>query len=111
LTAAIGADYLEAGTLNELIELLKDNKVDLIILPKLMAEKYVTTHKGLGIFLLNPHIEYIMVYHYLNKKYAKFAKKLEKILKKMLYQGVIHKIREDSLKSFHYGPKKNVIER
>ena len=95
----IGSKRVIAKSIDELMGLLLADKVDVIVLPALTAELYVKKYHDASIMIISPSLEYILIYHYLNKKYAPLADKLSKIIRNMLYDGTLTKIREQTLKN------------
>ena len=95
----IGSRRVTAKSIDELMKLLVTDKVDVVVLPALTAKMYVKKYMDAGVMLISPSLENILLYHYLNKKYAPLADELSKIIRNMLYDGTVAKIRERTLKN------------
>jgi len=81
-----------------LFQMLDNDRIDIIVLSRINALKYLKTQKASKSGILEPPVQVYEMYHYLHKKNNYLVPKLTRVLKDMQTEGLIQKIRNDYLK-------------
>ena len=78
-----------------LFHVLEGDRVDVIVLPRLVGQSIIENLKINDIKILEPPVITMELYHYLNKKQEHLSDKLAAVLREMDQSGRITEIRED----------------
>lgn len=90
---------MRATNKEQLYAWLLSGKIDIAVITRKTAEQMIHADKQRdSIHVLPKDLEIMLLYHYLNKKYVHIVPKLTKVLKKMLLDGTIEKIRNEVIK-------------
>ena len=81
-------------------KLLKLNRFDIAVEPRKSGLYFVKNLHLSDITILEPPLERIPTYHYLNKKHQDLLPKLENILRQMEQEGTIQKINDEVIAEF-----------
>lgn len=93
-----GMNRVVLNTNEHLFQMLAAQRIDLVVISRINALKYIPTEQRLKLKILEPPVEVYNMYHYLHKKNAHLIPELTSILKEMQKEGIIHKIRNDYIK-------------
>lgn len=94
-----GMNRVVLNTNEHLFQMLDAQRIDIVVISRINALKYIPEEQRLKLKILEPPIEVYNMYHYLHKKNAHLIPKLTSILKEMQKEGIIQKIRNDFIKT------------
>ena len=80
---------------SQLFGMLEKKRINVAVLPKIIAVKALAGLQNKDITILDPPLQRLSLYHYLNKKHAQLVPDLEAVLKSMQDEGEIKRIRKD----------------
>lgn len=95
-----GMNRFAANTIEQLFEMLDAGRTDIIVL---LRRNGLATLKKLnltGIRALEPPVENMPLYHYLNKKNERLVPKITAALQEMEKEGLIQKIKDQAMSDF-----------
>ena len=95
VNGTVGMKRILLNSNEHLLEMLDKGKIDIVVLTRTSALKYLQSRSDLKFKILEPAVEYYPMYHYLHKKNLTLRPKLTQILKEMEEEGFIKKIREN----------------
>jgi len=79
----------------KLFNMLDNNKIDIVVMTRMSALKYLQSHPEIKVDILEPPVQTYKMYHYLHKKNAHLVDRLTLVLKQMEEEGSIEKIKKD----------------
>jgi len=79
---------------DKLFQMLDNKRLDIIILPRMSALKYLQGSRVENVTFFEPPVQVYKMYHYLHKKNSHLIVKITSILKKMEEDGIIEKVRQ-----------------
>jgi ABC-type amino acid transport substrate-binding protein len=82
-----GMNTVVADDYEELIELLQQDKVDVVVAPYLNGQLAIQAYEGADDLQLNGVLESYLLYHYLHSKHRDLVPAVEKVLKAMVKDG------------------------
>ncbi|MDF1882202.1 transporter substrate-binding domain-containing protein [Sulfurimonas sp. MAG313] len=93
-----GFDKLVAASYNEVFSLLDKDKIDIVVVPKLIGIYKIFKHNHQHIDVINSSLMRLDLYHFVHKKNAYLIDKLVPVLEKMKESGEIKYIRSAYLR-------------
>jgi len=87
-----GMNVTVADTYAQLIDLLKNSKIDVAVMPRINGLVALKNAEADGIKEMEGVLETLFTYHYVNIKNKSLVPKLEKVLKDMLLKGTTREI-------------------
>jgi ABC-type amino acid transport substrate-binding protein len=78
------AEIWTADTAEQLFEMLRRDRVDLVIAGEGTARRVIRDKKLEGVFPLRPSLHEVAFYHYLHEKHVDLVPKIEAVLRRML---------------------------
>lgn len=98
-----GMNVTLVSSFSSLFKILDKNRVDIVISPRIIGLFQLAKLKLKGITINEPPIVKLNQFHYLNKKHAKLASRLEIVLKNMQMKGEITAIRKSFVDELNKG--------
>lgn len=103
VNATKGMNVLFVNSFSSLFQLLDLERVDVIVSPRVIGLVQIIKQDLKGIIINEPPLTRLNQYHYLHKRHAKLAARLEVVLKKMKENGEIDRIRSTYIQDLKLG--------
>jgi polar amino acid transport system substrate-binding protein len=84
---------------SQLLRMLENDRIDVVVAPRISALLSLADIKSKTITLLEPPLQSLPLYHYLNKKHQSLVPELENVLNQMEDEGEIQRIRDEYISS------------
>jgi polar amino acid transport system substrate-binding protein len=91
-----GMNPIVADSYQGVLDKLDSGEVDVIVLPQINGRLAIKEGKVKGLKELEGILEQVFAYHYVHKKNESLVPRLEKVLKQMLLDGTIKRLRDES---------------
>lgn len=98
-----GMDVEYVNSFSSLFHMLEKERVDVIVSPRLVGLSLMIKNDLKGLVFNEPPVARLNQYHYLHKRHAKLATRLEGVLRKMKKNGEIDRIRSRYLNDLKQG--------
>jgi len=85
--------------ISQLLGMLENERIDVVVAPRISALLSLADLKSETITLLEPPLQILPLFHYLNKKHQSLVPELENVLKIMEDEGEIQRIRDEYISS------------
>ena len=79
--------------------MLENERIDIVVAPRISALLSLSDLKSKTITILEPPLQIMPLFHYLNKKHQSLVPELEDVLQKMEDEGEIQRIRDEYISS------------
>lgn len=83
----------------QLMRMLENERIDVVVAPRISAILSLSDMKSKTITILEPPLQSLPLFHYLNKKHHSLVPELEGVLQKMADEGEIERIRDEYISS------------
>lgn len=80
---------------SQLLRMLENDRIDVVIAPRVSTILSLADLKLNNINILEPPLQILPLYHYLNKKHQSLVDELEDVLRRMEVEGEIQRIRDE----------------
>ena len=94
-----GLKVIRVKNSSQLLGMLENERIDIVVAPRISALLSLSDLKSKTITILEPPLQIMPLFHYLNKKHQSLVPVLEDVLQKMEDEGEIQRIRDDYISS------------
>lgn len=94
-----GLKVIRVKNSSQLLRMLENDRIDIVVAPRISALLSLADLKSKTITILEPPLEVMPLFHYLNKKHQSLVPELENVLQKMEDEGEIQRIRDEYISS------------
>lgn len=94
----------KVDTYDELFRLAASSEIDAIAAPVIVVDEYIKRHGNPAGLVLNNVMDSYLLYHYVNRNYANLVPVIQPILRQMLSDGSIARIRKSTYASAPLAP-------
>ena len=94
-----GLKVIRVKNSSQLLGMLENERIDIVVAPRISALLSLSDLKSKTITILEPPLQIMPLFHYLNKKHQSLVPELEDVLQKMEDEGEIQRIRDEYISS------------
>lgn len=88
--------------MDDLLHGLQSGRIDAVLTARIVALERLAQQPATGLFLLEPPLEEVPIFHYLNRRHAALVPRLQQVLERMQGAGRIMALEREAEAAFRY---------